>query len=278
MPTVSFIILTTLVLVAATGQSQTAQNGQVKKPPFAETIEEADENHFPVVDYIAEKRLSGAERKKRDAKGKKYDSRHAAPINEFSNRIFSFIDWERGLSAFPIERSSAVVIGEVIEAEAHLSTDETKIYSESSVRVDEVLKNDQLIFLSPQSRITVERLGGRVRFPSGKIVTAAVSNQDLPRVGRRYVLFLTHDFIMGGRYDDLFILTGYELRGELVLPLDKLPSGHPINTYKGSKTEVFLKDLMSALANASRPVASWLKGQSSFREFRLGGPRAPAQY
>jgi hypothetical protein len=246
------------VLFAVEGQPQSAQSSQTKqKPSRGETIEEADVSQFPIVDVVAEKGLAGKERAKWEAKGKKYNSSYAPTLNEFSNQVFSFIDWERGLPAFPFHKSSSVIIGEITRAEAHLSSDETKIYSEFTVLVDVVLKDDELVALRPQSKITVERPGGRVRFPSGKIVVAAVSNQDLPRVGRRYVLFLTHDFIMGGRYDEtFFILTGYELRNSKVFPLDKLTSGHPINVYKGSDEEAFLKALTSALSNAFLPPQS----------------------
>ena len=246
------ILLVTILSTAALfgiGAQPNAKGGQTKPAPTrVETIEEADVSQFPIVDYVTEKDLVGKQREKWEAKGKKYNSSHVPPINEFSNQLFSFIDWERGLPAFPFDRSSSAIIGEVTGAEAHLSPDETKIYSEFTVRVDEVLKNDEHVALSPQSNVTVERAGGRVRFVSGKVVVAAVSNQDLPRVGRRYVLFLTHDFIMGGRYNEtLFILTGYELRNGKVFPLDKVSSGHPISFYKGSDEEAFRKDLISAL-------------------------------
>jgi hypothetical protein len=249
--------MVTLFLTAALftieGQPQSAQDSQTQQAETRrEAIEEPDVSQFPITDYVAEKSLAGEKRVKWEAKGKKYNSSHVPAINEYSNQVFSYIDWERGLPAFPFNRSSAVIIGDVIGAEAHLSSDETKIYSEFTVHVDEVLKSDDSGALKPESKINVERPGGRVRFPSGKIVFAAVSNQDLPRIGRRYVLFLTHDFIMGGRYDEtLFILTAYELTKGKVFPLDKVSSGHPINAYKGSDEEVFFKDLMSALTNAS---------------------------
>lgn len=252
------IVFLTVALFAIRGQPQSAQASQTKQTlTRGDTTEEADVSQFPVVEYVAEKSLTGQERAKWEAKGKKYNSRNVPPINEFSNQVFSFIDWERGLSAFPFDRSSAVIIGEITGAEAHLSSDETKIYSEFTVQVDEVLRNDKLVELTPQSKVTVERPGGRVRFPSGKIVIAAVSNQDLPRIGRRYVLFLTHEFIMGGKYDDtLFIVTGYELRNGKVFPLDKLSPGHPIGRYKGTDEEVFLKELKVALNNPSPPKSN----------------------
>ena len=243
-------ILSAAVLFAGRAQPQIDQNNSsTRRKP--ETIEEVDHTQFPTTDYVAEKQIAGVEREKREKKGKKYNSSHAPPINEFTQQIFSYVDWERGLSAFPFDRSSAVIIGEITAAEAHLSPDETKIYSEFTVQVDKVFKNDKLIPLNTQSKITVERPGGRVRFPSGKVVTAAVSNQDLPRPGRQYVLFLTHDFVMGGSYDEtFFIVTAYELRDGQVFPLDKVSSRHPINVYKGSDKELFLNAFTAALANA----------------------------
>ena len=155
------------------------------------------------------------------------------------------------MPALPVEKSDAIIIGEVVEAHAFLSEDQTQVYSQFVIRVEDVPKNNGQVLISPQTNIAVERQGGRVRFPSGKVAIANVAHQDMPRVGRRYVLFLTHHSLMSGRYEDFFILTGYELRNDKVFPLDKVSSGHPINSYKDRDRESFLNDLALAISNAS---------------------------
>ena len=212
--------------------------------------ESIDVSKFPVLDYANQRPLNENERAIREARSKKYNSRYAPRISESSDQIYAINDWEVGLPAFPVTKSSAVIIGEIIDAQAQLSADQTNIYSEFVVRADSVLKNDVKNPLKMTDAIIVERLGGRVRFPSGKVVVSMVNHQDMPRVGGRYVLFLTHNFPMGGEYDkDLLILTGYELRGGRVFPLDKTVPGHPIAIYKGIDEKSFMKDLASALEN-----------------------------
>lgn len=220
-----------------------------------QTAEEVDLSSFPILDHGTTRPTNTSERVKREAKSKKYNSRYAPPITEQTDQIYVISDWDVGLPAFPVIRSSNVIVGEIVGAEAYLSEDTTKVYSEFIVRVTEVFKNDATVKVGDS--ITVERLGGRVRFSSGKIVTSMVSHQDMPRVGRQYVLFLTHDSPLGGKSDnDLFILTGYELRGTRVFPLDKTVPGHPINAYNGSTKESFMKDLASALKNGSLTIQS----------------------
>lgn len=207
------------------------------------TQEEPDVDKFPIADYSSAKNSW-----KRSAKGRKYNRRHAPRVTESIDGIFSVTDWEVGLSAFPVAESSAIVIGEITDAQAQLSEDETNIYSEFIFRVDEVLKSDTKIPFKTGDVITVERLGGRLRLPSGKVVVSRISHQDLPRIGGRYVLFLNHSFLTGPS-EDFQLLTGYELRKSQVFPLDKLNPEHPIAAYSGFDQKLFLTELAKVLAN-----------------------------
>lgn len=225
-----------------------AQDAAQRKQPQKEAprqTDEVDTTQFPITDYSAAEISDLNVRAKREAKGKKYNNRAAPQISESSDGIFTIGDWEVGLPALPVSRSSAVVIGEITDAQAHLSEDGTNIYSEFVVQVEQILKNDNQVPIG--NSIAVERSGGRVRLPSGKVVTARTNHQDLPRIGRRYVLFLTHDFSSGVNTESLNILTGYELRENRVFPLDKLGPKHPINSYKGADEASFLNDLAKVL-------------------------------
>jgi hypothetical protein len=79
------------------------------------------------------------------------------------------------------------------DAQAHFAEDQTDVHSEFVVQTTEVLKNDDKAALAVGNSVTLERSGGRVRFPSGKVMVSATNHQDLPRVGKRYLFFLSHE-------------------------------------------------------------------------------------
>lgn len=203
----------------------------------AKQIPETDVSQFPILDY---EKKSNSRSKKRE----KYNNRYAPRITETSDTITLTNDWDVGLPALPIARSAAVILGEVTRAESQLSEDETNIFSEFTVQIEDVLKNDNNS-LSAGSSVVVERFGGRLRMPSGKVVVSRTYKQDLPRTGKRYLFFLTKDG------EDFRILTGYELRNGLVFPLDKLRPSHPITAYSGTSETSFFSELNKILVNSS---------------------------
>ena len=88
--------------------------------------------------------------------------------------------------------------------------------------------------------------------PSGKLVLSWVSHQNMPRVGGRYLLFLTHDLdTPDDPGKDFLILTGYELRDGQVHLLDDTLPGHPITRYKGKTETSLLTDLFNTVAKTS---------------------------
>jgi hypothetical protein len=220
----------------------------------AKTADPVDTSEFPIVNLTTPQPLSADEHKKREAKGKRYNRKYAPRITESTDQIFYISDWDSRLPALPIMMSSAVIVGKVTDAHAYLSNDQSDIYSEFTLYIDQVLKNGADSRVGPGDSINVERKGGRLRFPSGKIVVSITNHQQLPRVGRRYVLFLTHAFPMGGEITDFYILTGYELANSHVYPLDAVAPAHPFNIYKGADESVFLRELRDAIASATSLV------------------------
>jgi hypothetical protein len=77
-----------------------------------------------------------------------------------------------------------------MEARAYLSNDKTGVYSVFTIQVNEVLKNSTKTPITRGSAIEVERDGGRVRFPNGRLHMYKIGNLDMPKTGLRYVLFL----------------------------------------------------------------------------------------
>lgn len=235
----SSIFLVLILLFIPTGASfQTPM--QESTPDFSA---------FPIIDF-KDREPNGANIE-RLTKNKKFNKRHGKPISESSKQIFTVMDWEVGLPTLPVGRSSSIVVGNITKATAHLSDDNTTIYSEFVIDVSAVVKNDTRMPIKVGESFTVSREGGGVRMPSGKLIVSWVNRQNMPRVGRKYLLFLTHEFPAGGDAGtDSYILTGYELRNGKTTPLDILPVGHPLAAYDGRDESILFNDLLSASRRA----------------------------
>jgi hypothetical protein len=209
----------------------------------------------PIVDYDTEviKEKSKA-RKEKDSHfkgvGNPNKRRPIAELPEGVEPLLTVGAWWVGLSPLPIDQSDIIVLGDVVAREAHLSDDKTGIYSEFTVQVDQVFKDTTGTVLVGGS-LSATRLGGSVRFASGKIQKYGLARHGMPRNGSQYVLFLrkTTD-------GDLLILTGYELSGGHVTPLDGEDTGDPrtdlpFAKYRGAYQTAFLAELSKATASST---------------------------
>ena len=241
---VSVVILTTALANRQGGANQ-QKNAREQNPDFS---------RFPIADFQAPEPMEPSARAAREAKGRKYNSKHMPQLSDNTYQIYSNTHWDVRLPALPVERSAAVVIGRVRSAHAYVTPDKTGIYSEFQIAVDTVIKNDPKNMIEPDATITVERKGGRARMPSGRIVISWVSHQNMPRVGGRYLLFLSHDFVSpNDTCEDFYLLTGYELRDSQVRLLDDTQPGHPITGYNGTSETTLLSDLFSRIGKTSNP-------------------------
>jgi hypothetical protein len=199
-----------------------------------------DLERWPVAEYDSNLPIDPAKRAKRQAKNAKYDkSEWPIDANDVADSTVRLHRVNPDLPAFPIRESSRVLIGRIASAAAYLSNDKTGVYSEFTVVVEELLKNELAEQPVAGSSIAVIREGGRIRFPSGRMHWYGIGKQSMPRIGGRYVLFLS-----GENEETLMILTGYELAISKVTPLDDL--NNP-NKYSGSDEETFLKSLRASL-------------------------------
>jgi len=148
----------------------------------------------------------------------------------------------------------------VADARAHISTDKTNVFSEFTVLVKEVYKNTPSGSLTPDCVVTVERYGGRVRLPSGKIIVRGYQHQSMPQTGRRYIFFLKSN----EEVQTYSIITGYELRRGQVIPLDGsrmfegggVPQLREYDRYVGAKEATFLKELRDAIAHSLQSIST----------------------
>jgi hypothetical protein len=203
----------------------------------AKSRKKVEVHHFPVVEFSSPE----TKESKRKARGEKRNkSNWNVDPNALSDSTVLVDAVDVHLPAFPTKQSAAVVIGTITDAKAYLSSDKTGIYSTFVVVVEEVLKNSGK--LSVGNFVEAEREGGRVKFPSGRLHLYKVSEQDMPRVGARYVLFLTET-----DSESVFqILTGYEIREASIYPLDELPQSR---SYENTTASTFVSELRMKLAN-----------------------------
>ena len=203
---------------------------------------QADRATFPRVDYNSEQPSDP----QLISRSKKYGRIPVLnPDPSQNSHEFSVTHWESALPALPAEKSDFIVTGIVVSASAHLSYNRTSVFSEFNIKIERVFKaesdtSERLEY------VVAEREGGIVRFPSGVETWYFVAGQRMPTVGRRYLFFLTRDFQGLGHFNnDLSILTAYEFRNGIVMPLDRPGGGtHPIaRAYIGKKSTILIEDL-----------------------------------
>lgn len=205
---------------------------------------EEKKRNFPVA-HFDESELSDP--KKNQARKEK-KLRH----NNFSIVAMNPPDWQaermfldEGLlltPSLPVTQSGYIVVGEVKAAEAHVSENKENVYSEFAVLVTDVLKTANSSIIEG-TQITVDRIGGFVKYPNGRTVLYSVSGKNMPRVGGKYIFFLT-----SRNNQDLIILTAYELNSSGILPLDDSPQ---FEKFRGTSQDVFLQNLRDLLSKPS---------------------------
>lgn len=210
---------------------------QDQKPNLKQSPQKFDERRFPIADYAAAEPSDPLQRSKRRARGLKRDkSDWSVNPNAPSDTTVRVDFVDRNLPAFPIDQSKAIVIGRVTDGQAYLSNDKSGVYSVFSVQIEQTLTNHSGVVVSGGRSIEVEREGGRVKFPSGRIHLYMTNEQNMPEIGSRYVFFLT-----AGENEGVFqIVTAYELRDGKVFPLDKLPK---LKAYQNGEESTFLSEL-----------------------------------
>lgn len=240
----TFILATMVALVSLPGRgsSDPAPTGQKSNKNFS------DKDELPVAIFDAPQPADPAERALRQARSSRYDRLGAQPIAEAppgSEPLPLNAHFWWGMQAIPTDHSSAIVLGEVVNAQAYLSNDKSNVYSEFTLLIKEVLKDSQEFPLTSGKLIAVERPSGAVRFPSGRVQRFSINKQGMPRVGKRYVLFLKYN----EQGQDFSILTGYQLRNGRVLPLDDLG---PFTVFKGTGETSFLDVVRQAIAQSAK--------------------------
>src|SRR5262245_34165015 len=137
-------------------------------------------DRYPVAPYDEAEPSDPVKRAKLKKRKQRYDKdapfRHPGPDH---GEIAFLPEWQFDFPALPVTRSDVVVIGEVLNAEAHRSENKLNVFSEFEVKVAEVLKGT----LSAGNVINVQRIGGFVNYPNGRKVLFRLVGNGMPAVG-----------------------------------------------------------------------------------------------
>lgn len=196
---------------------------------------------FAVADYDAPLPESVEELEQRKLKSHRYDNenwvlKNPDPDTDYAKRSIAV----QPVPTFPVEESDLIVTGIATAASAHLSNDKTGIYTEYTIRIEQVLKDGLGRNPSPDSVITIDRAGGAVRYPDGHRVAYLLAEKKLLSVGASYALFLRDD----KRSKNFEVVTAYELKVNSVSPLD---SGSSFEEVRGMTKSDFIKAVQGKL-------------------------------
>jgi hypothetical protein len=158
-------------------------------------------------------------------RGERYNSPNS-PLPELGEQSDTVLAVE-DMSSFyhdpmPFNQSDGVVVGSIASGQAYLSNDKRDIYSEFKFTVQEALKVPSARYIQAGDSIDVERQGGAIRLPSGKVLIRGFKDFSMPLVGKRYLLFLRYS----PSTEDFHIVTGHQLEGQHTYNLDELGNTH----------------------------------------------------
>jgi len=215
-----------------------------QKDARAQRYEEA-KRYFPTVDYKQPNLPDTEENRPKKEKQKRFNDLGNWVFANTESYIAENLSVPEGLfnfPALPVAKSDAILIGVAGETKAQLSENKKNVYSEFVVAVGTVFKTSNQE-IKKGSVVTVNRMGGFVRYPNSQTVLYRRSGMYMPKIGGRYLFFLNllnkHDY---------GILTAYELTELGVVPLDM--SSQFLALEGKSETEV-LQELRGLLLNTS---------------------------
>lgn len=174
---------------------------------------------FPTAEYDEQDLPDPEKNAKRKEKQKRYNDGDwvAGRVQPGTEEAALTLEPHFTFSSLPVVESEIVVVGTIGNAQAHLSESKKNVFSEFTLIVEDVLKS-KIEGVTQGSILTIDRVGGHVKYPNGQRVLYRITGLNMPKIGGRYLLFLTSKH----NNADLSILTGYELTPTGSIPLDEL--------------------------------------------------------
>jgi hypothetical protein len=128
---------------------------------------------------------------KKNAKRKRYNDGHLvkASVNPETVETQFFPEPHNNFPALPLAESDLVVVGTIGGGQAHLSENKRNVFSEFTLIVEEVIKSKSSR-VSQGDVLTIDRIGGQVKYPNGQKVLYRIAGLNMPQIASRYLLFL----------------------------------------------------------------------------------------
>jgi hypothetical protein len=195
------MLLTGCILFLPHSLAQRTQTDNVSSLPIAELAVSNSATNDP----------------QRARRNQKYDAAgDNSPFSEKSPEESIFVS-DNSISeepAFPVSQSDLIMVGHVQSSAAYISNDGKAVYSEYTTSLLKLIKGSGV---AENSSVVIERLGGRIKLPSGKILTrCGINGKNHPKQNSTYIFFLKQN----PEIESYDLTTAYELKGDLVYPLD----------------------------------------------------------
>jgi hypothetical protein len=241
---VSLVVLITVAVSLGAFESSGQEGGwsQSKvtstETPWPVIKDTRDLTKYGSVDYSkAPEDLSAA----RVLANKRYDNHFwvVDSVNPYTGGIGRITEDEPP-PLFSADESALIVVGEILTARAFLSNDKKSVYTEFTIKVDDILKNGEK---ARPKNVTADREGGVVIYPGGQRVMYQDSDIGLPRLGSKYIFFLKKD----DESPNYAIITSYDITGARAVQVENIPS---FEEFKDLDKTVFLEKVRNKI---SRP-------------------------
>lgn len=239
---VSLVVMVTIVVSYGTPDGPSPQSflPQSQSTPAPEIKDTRDLSKYGVVAYDTPEIENPREWERRRQINQRYDNQEwvyktATPGVAGIGRIQDL----EPPPLFPTEESVLIVVGEVVMANAFLSNDRECVYTEFTIRIDELLKNSSGN-VNPK-KVIADREGGVVVYPNGQRLLYQSSERGLPSLGSKYLFFLVQD----GQSPNYRILTSYDVNGGRIRQME---IGHPLDEFKDASKSTFIEAVRNKVA------------------------------
>lgn len=207
----SLLVAGACVVLTVVAQGQSLQTSEAQRKVDGDIVAEEPEPSNP------------KEREGRRAKNRRYNTGGTDLTVERppNSEIFFEHVWP-AVHFIPAAKSAVVVVGRVIKVQPYLSSDRSRIYTEMTIAVDHLLKQDQGNRVAAHKTVVIDRVGGALKLKTSRIVRDDIQIDYLGhlKLGRRYVMF--GQAINNGH--DISLIKSYELADGKVFTNDSRPS------------------------------------------------------
>ena len=162
------------------------------------------------------------EREARRAKNRRYNTGGSdLTVERPQNSEIFFEQVWPAVEFIPVTDSAVVLVGRVVKVQPYLSSDRSRIYTEITLRVDDLLKRDEDNRVAANKTVVIDRLGGTLELKTGRIARDGIQIDNLGNLplSKRYVVFA--QAINDG--NDLSLIKSYELVDGKVFTNDARP-------------------------------------------------------